>query len=96
MPKRKSRTPEEWLKGQLRELQKENRNLKKRIRQLEKSEHLYEDVILGDRDAAMEEAVKEDTCSSCGKGKLKIINVLDKYIFEECSICEHRKKINGP
>lgn len=95
MPKNKERDGIEFWRGKVRELQKENVSLKKEIRRLQKTEHLYEEVILGDRDAAFEEVVHEPTCISCGKGKIKTINILDR-IFQECSVCHYRKKIGGP
>ena len=95
MPKKKERSGEEYYRGKLRELSKENQQLKKRIRSLEKTEHMYEEVILGDKDAAYEEVVREETCSQCGKGKLKTFSILDKYTFVECSVCDYRRKLPG-
>lgn len=95
MPKTKERDGVEYWKGKFREVQKENQHLKKRIRQLEKNEHMYEEVILGDKEVAFEETVREEPCFECGKGKLKVFNVLDR-IFVECNICNYRKKIGGP
>lgn len=96
MPKKRDKSGEEFWRGKYREVSKENISLKKRIRQLEKNEHLYEEVILGDKDAAFEEVYPtEPLCLDCGKGKIKTINILDR-IFEECDTCSYRKKVSGP
>jgi len=95
MPKRKERDGIEFYRGKVRELQKENIALKKQVRQLQKTEHLYEDVILGNKDAAFEEKVYEPHCIHCGKGRIKTLNILDR-IFQECDVCDYRKKIGGP
>ena len=95
MPKKREKNPEEYWKGKHREVTKENQHLKKRIRQLEKTEHMYEDVIMGEKEVEYEEFKLNRYCEYCGKGKLKEINILDR-IFEECDTCDHRKKISGP
>jgi hypothetical protein len=93
--KNKSHSEVEHFKGIIKEKDKLIRNLQKRIRQLEKTEHMYEDVIFGDKDEVIEEAIKEELCIECGKGRLKVFNVLDR-IFVECNVCDYRKKIGGP
>lgn len=92
MPKKRSKNAEEYLKGLNRELSKENRHLKKRIRQLEKTEHMYEDAILNEADIEYEETKTSDICQSCGKGKLVYLDILDR-IFSTCSVCGDRIKI---
>ena len=94
MPKRKERSPDEFLKGKVRELEKENRQLKKRVRQLEKTEHMFENHILDEEPLIIEEKRAERICPDCGKGKLKEFSLLDR-VFEECEICSYRKKIHG-
>ena len=95
MPKKRSKSGEEFYRGLVRELQKENRQLHKRIRQLEKQEHMFEEAIISDEPLVFEVAPLEQTCTDCGKGKLKEFSVLDR-IFVECNVCSFRKKIGGP
>lgn len=95
MPKRREKSAEEFYKGKVRELQKKNRQLEKRVRQLEKSEHLFEEALMSDEPIEFDIITVERTCRECGKGKLKELNILDR-IFEECDVCDYRKKINGP
>lgn len=95
MPKKRDKNPDEWLKGQNRQLAKENRHLKKRIRQLEKTEHMFEDALLNEEEIEYDETTVDRYCNECGKGKLRELNVLDR-IFEECTVCDYRKKIRGP
>lgn len=95
MPKNRSKNADEYHRGIIRELQKENRHLKKRVRQLEKAEHMFEDALLSDGPLEFEVTEKQRTCEHCGKGRLDEINVLDR-IFEQCNTCDYRKKIGGP
>ena len=46
--KNRSHSETHYLKGQIKELEKQNRNLKKRIRQLEKQEHMFEEALMSD------------------------------------------------
>lgn len=93
--KNRSHSETHYLKGQIKELEKQNRNLKKRIRQLEKQEHMFEEALMSDEPIEFDIAPLEQTCPHCGKGKLKHLNILDR-IFEECNICDHRRKVSGP
>lgn len=94
MPKKRSKNPDEYYRGQIRELQKENRQLQKRIRQLEKSEHVFE-AMLDEEPIEYDVTPLQKLCLDCGKGKIKEINILDR-IFEECSVCDYRRKVKGP
>ena len=93
MPKKKERTEGEYYRGKIRELEKEIRQLQKHIKFLEKNQHYYEDIILGDKDAAFEETTEKPICCpDCGKGTIKVINIIGR-IFEECDTCHFRRKI---
>lgn len=75
----------EYLRGEV-------RRLKKHIRQLEKREHAYETAFLDEKEIEIEEVKLELICNECGKGKLKHFELLGRF-FEECTVCDHRKKI---
>ena len=90
----------EHLRGEIRELEKENRQLKRRLTKYEKNKHLYNNVIQDyeemlvahvDTDDIKTEKRKE--CPDCGKGHLDEYAILDK-IFGTCDVCGFRKKLN--
>lgn len=95
MPKKRDKSETEFYKGKVRELQKKNRQLEKKVRQLEKTEHMFEEALIADYPVEYEIIEKKKVCLECGKGKITEINVLDR-IFEECDICDYRRKIRGP
>lgn len=95
MPKNRCKSGEEWLRGRVRELEKQNRQLQKRVRQLEKTEHMFEESLLEEEPILVEEELKQAPCLECGKGKIKVINILDR-IFEECTVCDYRRKVSSP
>lgn len=90
MPKRKESKAEEYHLGKIRELQKENRQLRQRIKQLEKYENML-DKPLSSRYSDKTTSMKKLFCPICTKGELKTFNALGKY-YEECTICDYRKK----
>ena len=86
--RRKERSETEYLRGQIKELEKENRQLKKRLRSLDKRSHMYEDLI----EAVAEDIVIEEKCEVCKTGKHSILDL--KHVrFEVCSDCDYRKKL---
>jgi len=94
VPKKKERSEGEYYRGKIRELEKENRHLHRQLKYMEKNQHIYEDIILGDKEAAFEEKTeKQQCCPECGKGKIKTINIIGR-IFIECDTCHYRKKIS--
>lgn len=92
MPKHRERNSDEFYKAQIRELKKEIRQLRQQLRQYEK----YQEPISQDDDDIIKD--NEDThfkfCGTCGKGKLKEIDIVGR-IFEVCDVCGDRKKKNG-
>lgn len=87
----------EFYLGQIRQLKSENRNLRKRIRQLEKMEHMFEENQGSDpEDEEQQENIKEAKimCPRCNKGYLEIKNVIDIQ-FEQCSRsgCFYSKRV---
>jgi len=98
MPKKREKSSDEFYKGQLRELQAENKSLKKRIKQLERREHFadveqYEDVELpvGEQNAVLEKRIRCDD-AGCGKGTYDTIELLGK-LYGKCNICGNQKRL---
>jgi hypothetical protein len=75
-------------------LEKENRCLRKRLKQLEKSSHIYEDLKLSeDIEEEVKVKPKKSSCTSCGEGEIKVImDFEDKYIVA-CTDCHFKKSI---
>jgi len=97
--KNKSRSSDEHQRGLIRELQKENRALKKQLKQYEKYEH--KDLIeLGqdDKDVAKDsedtfvDLKKKVSCGDCGKGYFEEYELMGK-IYGTCNICGFRKRL---
>lgn len=95
--RRRTHSESESYKGVIRELQKENRQLKKELRQYIKREDLYEnnkdeihEVI--EKQKKTEESSKRIKCQSCGKGYLDVVEIMNR-VFGTCVICGDRKKL---
>lgn len=88
MSKSKEARPEEFYKSQIRNLKKENDQLRKRIRQLESTPKSEKQTKLGQ---ALIKGLSEDVCPSCGKGALEQIEFVGR-IFDTCNICSYRSK----
>ena len=88
----------EFWRGKHRELLKENRNLRKQLKQLEK----YERTYIGQDDAdtpsdsedTLPKSVNYIPCPNCGGGKLRHFELIGR-VYEECNECNYRKKLNG-
>lgn len=91
MTRSKSSKPDEDLRGRLRELEKLNKALKRRLRSLEKNKHLWQENNLDEQELEIPEA-KEIKCKSCFSGTL-IITDLGIKILHTCSNCGYRKII---
>ena len=87
--KQRERSEVEHLRGKIRELESENRQLRKRLKRLDKQSHLYEDII----DAVAEEIeVPSNNCEKCKNGVLQTVDL--KYArFVVCQTCKERKKL---
>lgn len=81
---------DEFLKGQIRSLKSENRNLKKRIRRLEKDLLLGSYLASNDEDEK-ETPLEEPDCTNCGKGILNQVIVVDRS-FSICNSCGWRSR----
>lgn len=88
--KQREHSETEYLKGQIRKLESENRQLKKRLKKLDRRAHFYENIV----EESVEEVEVKDKCPSCKKGDLVLIDL--KYVqFEQCNEedCDYRKKL---
>jgi hypothetical protein len=92
MPKKSAKTSDEWYRGQIRELTKENRALKKENQQLKRARHMYEDLkILTEIEEEREQEIKQDCCPVCLSGTISlVIDLEDRSIFA-CDYCHFRK-----
>jgi hypothetical protein len=94
--RRKSHGEGEHFKGIIRELTKENRQLKKELKHLKKGENLYENnkeeiqEILEKKNEP--DATKQKLCTDCFKGYFEEIEILGK-VFGTCGTCGFRKKL---
>lgn len=100
MPKKRSKSGEEWLRGRIRELEKENRALKKQLKFLEKKEHIFDDTGSQEVEVAsdsedtypgMQRKAKEP-CHDCGKGFMDEYELLGR-VYGTCNICGNRKRL---
>jgi ribosomal protein L44E len=72
--KNKEHSEVEYLKGQIRKLESENRQLKRRIKALDRRAHFYEDLV----DDSVEDIQIKDKCPACKKGTRTILDL--KYV----------------
>jgi len=78
--------------SEIEHLRGEVRRLKKIIRQLQKSAHVYNNI----KDLVEDPPDEEDekiTCDECGKGEIKVLALGNKQVIT-CTVCDHRKVIN--
>ena len=92
MSKTKSKTHSEveHLRGLVRELKSVNRNLKKRIKELERREYFFDNKDLYKTDNNGNEE-NDEICKQCGKGVITTTDLLF-FTIESCSICEYKEK----
>lgn len=89
--KSKSAKEDEDLRGNLRSLIKENRALRKRLRQLEKSRHIWTQYNLdSDENVLPPNVVEEISCPTCPHGTLLLIDLGIRNLWS-CSSCTYRK-----
>jgi hypothetical protein len=95
MPKKRSKTAEEWLRGQVRELKKENRHLEKELKALKKKESAFDGPPLPSRYKKEEEEYHLPcTSESCGKGQYKEIMDLNGRLYGKCDVCGVSKRLD--
>lgn len=92
-PRAKSHKKDEDLRGELREIKKENSALRKRLKQLEKNRLVWEQYNLdADEESEQESTIKnkEVSCPSCQHGTLLSIDLGIRWLYT-CSTCTFRK-----
>ena len=85
--KNKNRSEVEYIRGQLKEVQSENRQLRKRLKELENKAHFYEETI----DEVADE-IDIDICPKCQKAPTTVID-LKHLIIEQCTQCDYQQKV---
>lgn len=86
--KSKNRSENEYFNGKIRKLESENRQLKKRLKALDKRQHLYDDII----EVIAEDIVIDEKCKKCKNGSVSLIDL--KYAkFLVCNECKDRTKV---
>lgn len=86
--RRKESSELEYFRGKLKKLESENRSLKKRLKQLDKRAHFYEDIV----DEVAEEMEVKNLCPVCKKGTMILLDL--KYVkFVSCDTCDHKQKL---
>lgn len=85
---KKSGSEIEFLRGEI-------RRLKRIIKQLQKSAHVYNNIKdLVEDLPKKEEEYEKVICNECGKGEVKVLDLGNKQVIT-CTICEHRKVLGG-
>lgn len=95
--KNKSHSELEHLRGSVRELKKENGQLRRQLKDATKLKHHYDDVVEDYEEYVAkeekEEIQKVAKCPSCDRGSLDLlIELNDKDIFK-CNSCEFKKVV---
>ena len=92
--RQKTHSEAEHWKGLYKKVKRENIQLKKRLKSLERREHFYEEVI---DDVTVENEVSCETCDNCGKGVI-IETDLKYVILRRCDTCDWAERIkpNAP
>ena len=96
MAKSREGKDDEFYKGELRRLKAENRSLKKRLNELERSKHVYEEMKL-DEEIDAEIGQKEASnprCPDCFKGEL-VSTDMGPGTLISCTGCIYRKFIRN-
>lgn len=89
--KNKTHNEAEHLNGIIKKQKSEIRNLKKRVKELERHQHLYEDKILDEEEPELV-LDKVEKCGVCGKGHLQFQDF--KYVkYMICNTCDFREKV---
>jgi archaellum component FlaC len=89
--KNRERSEVEYLRGQIRELESENRQLRRRLKTLDKKTHLYEGIVEAVAEEIKPNTEAETKCKKCKIGTIRFIDVKHAKFFV-CSECHHREK----
>jgi predicted RNase H-like nuclease (RuvC/YqgF family) len=75
------------LRGRVKKLESQNRQLRRRLKSLDKREHLYEDLL----ETISEDIVIEPKCPQC-KSKIEYKD-FTHVKYEVCVDCDYKKKL---
>lgn len=89
----KNHSEVEHLRGQVKKLKAENRNLKKRLKEFERWEHVYQDAMLESEEIEVI-ADRIDKCPKCDIGELNYFNFVHTELLK-CNKCDYRERIDG-
>jgi ribosomal protein L44E len=85
--KQKTHSKTEHLEGQIKTLKSQNRQLRRRLKELEKQSHFYENIV----DEVVDDVNVKNICKSCKKGTLQEID-LKHVIITACDTCDYKRK----
>lgn len=100
MPKKREKSGEEFWRSRVRELEKENKSLKQKLKRLEKREHLVEELsqdeeMISDSEDTFVQLPKLTKCddeNGCGKGIYIEMELMGK-VYGKCNICGNNKRL---
>lgn len=87
-----------YLRKLNKELEKENRELKRQLKYHEKRQHIVDEnkedlqEYLHEKETKTKEKKQKIVCPNCSKGELKLFDMLDK-LYGECNVCDFRRRI---
>lgn len=84
--KNKNRSENEYFNGKIRKLESENRQLKKRLKALDKRAHYFEEMV----NEVVEDVEMKNICPQCNKGTLQE-NDFKHIIIVKCDNCKYQK-----
>lgn len=88
MPKKKERNSDEYFRGQIREKDKLIKSLQRRVRELERKQHIYDEAV----DDLIDIVSQEDQakCDKCKEGHLTEVDLKHITIIK-CNTCDFKK-----
>lgn len=97
MAKSKSKSEEEYLRGQIRELKSINKHLQSEVNRLSKRAHLYNEP---DNELVMQEEVeqslpKKQKCPNCNKTDWDSVPLGDTRVMRICYSCGYRRSFKS-
>ncbi len=95
--KNKSHSEIEYLRGLVKELKKENGQLRRQLKESTKLGHMYEDVVeeyeelIAEQE--VEEVIKVARCPECHAGALNLVLDLNDKDIYACGSCTFKKVV---
>lgn len=91
MPKKREKSSSEYHLGIIRSLKSEIRNLKKRIKELERFSYNQEQAINAPPEEIDLPISYREPCIDCGKGFMNEVIIFNRS-FKQCDVCSFRTK----